>query len=172
MKKYFSKTGLVAAALFLSATAFAQEDPLVINGQATFTVSWVNATQYENGDALDPADITSIVLYYGPTSREGRACPEYPATTTDIGCYPLITEVTADGATSTGITLAIDQTTTFYFAAVTNVNGELSRYSVEAPITLTLETTGKPGAPTSVTITAEVTCETNDAGISCHFDVQ
>lgn len=170
--KRFGKTGLITGLLLLSSMAVAQDDPLIINGQADFTVTWVNATQFEDGTALDPADITSIVLYYGTTSREGRACSEYPADTADTSCYPLITEVTTAGATSTGIILALDQTTTFHFAAVTNVSGELSKYSAEAPITLTLETDGKPGAPTSVTITADVTCVTNDPGITCHFDVQ
>lgn len=166
------KWGLVLAAVALLFAAPAQAQDVTINGEATTTVQWVNATQYENGAALDPADIDSVILYYGPTSRDGRGCTVYPESTTDTTCYPLITEVTADGATSTGITLALDQTTTFYFAGVTNVGGVLSAYSVESPITFELVIDqSRPMPPTGIVIEAVITCETSDASVSCRFDV-
>ncbi len=169
----------LVAAFFGWSLAQAQETP-IIDGEATVTLSWTAPTQYENGEPLPAIDLTGYVIYYDTEPRETsgvfrQGCFDGPQDTrTDASCYGNVIDLTDGSATSRAVVLTVDQTTTFYFAAVAHVaNGEWSRYSNEATKTVTLVIDWpQPGPPTGVDVTFDIICTTNLPTVTCEFVVQ
>ena len=179
----------LAAMLFVAGFIFAdlaQAQDVIIDGEATVTLTWEPPTEYENGDPLPPEDIAGYVIYYGTESRTDIAgdfrpgCADGPqGTRTDGSCYPNVVDLSDGSLTTVPISITVDQTTTFVFAAAAFVGAgsvqadEVSRYSNEAFKTVTLEiVTTAPGAPVIQSIDMTFTCETNLPNVSCTFTVE
>lgn len=172
--------GFAAGWLFYE-EAFGQE----ITGEGTVTLSWTPPTEYENGDPIQPGDITGYVIYYGTESRElvdgnfRQGCADGPQVTrTDATCYPNVIDLSDGSLTSLPVTITVSETTTFHFAAVAFVGTgsldgrEVSRYSNEAlkTVELVIDTT-QPGPPTITTIDFVISCSTDLPNVTCEFSV-
>jgi len=170
-------------ALLLPAMAFAQTDPpgLIINGQATATLTWTAPTLYEDGTAMAPADIEGYVIFWseggryladGTTLRAG--CTEYPeGSRNDATCYPNVIDLSDGTQTGEVLALTLDQDVTLFFAGVTHAsNGAWSAYSNEAAKMFVLEvTTTNPNPPVIQSIDIAITCTTNLPSVTCTFIV-
>lgn len=165
---------IIALALFAGAVS---AQGLIINGEATATITWTPPTEYEpapgqtNGAPLAQSDILGYVLYWDTVSGVGR-CSTYPAMILDP-CYANALDL-ADGTISSSvITLQLNADTTMFFASAVYVAGPLlSRYSNEAVKQFTLVVNMPPNAPVIETVDLTITCTTNDPNISCTFNVQ
>lgn len=163
--------------------ALAQTAPpgVIINGEATATLQWTAPTQYEDGTALDPADIAGYVIFWseggrfladGTTLRGG--CTEQPeGSRNDAGCYPNVIDLSDGSSTGEQLTLSLDQDVTIFFAAVTHDTAGLwSRYSNEAAKAFTLSVTQtEPNPPVIQSVDMAITCTTNLPSVTCTFTV-
>ena len=167
--------------LALPGLVCAQDPGLIINGEATATLTWTPPTEYEDGRALPPSDIAGYVIYWSEQSRfeaDGvtlrPTCSEYPVgTRTDATCYQNVLDLTDGTATTELIILTLDQDVTLHFAAAAHVtNGDWSAYSNEASKSFTLVLESPPAAPVIQSIDMTIMCTTNLPNVTCSFDVQ
>ena len=166
---------LLLALLLVASTALGQG--LIINGEATATITWTPPTEYEPapgetvGAPLPQSDILGYVLYWDTVSGVGR-CPIYPAMILDP-CYANALDL-ADGTISSSvITLQLNADTTMFFSSAVYVAGPtLSKYSNEAVKVFTLVLDLPPNAPVIESVDLTIICTTNDPNITCTFDVQ
>ena len=149
---------------------------LIINGQATATLTWQVPTQNEDGTVLNAADIAGYVLYWGDTPGPGN-CGSYPETLLD-SCYGNALDLPDGAMVTTPLTLALNGDTTLYFAMVAYVvetDGKpvWSAYSnqISRKFVLRIATTA-PAPPVLIDITMSVTCTTNQANVTCEFSVE
>lgn len=151
---------------------------LIINGQATATLSWTRPTQNEDGTPLAAPEIAGYVLYWGTASGVGR-CGTYPTILLDP-CYGNALDLQDGGLTTTPLQLSLSGDTTIYFAMTaytrsSDGNVNLSAYSNEAPRAFTVQVTFPdpiPGAPELLDVTMVITCTTNQVDVTCSFTVQ
>lgn len=146
-----------------------QAQGLIINGEATATLTWTNPTENTDGSTL--TDLAGIVLYWDSQSGVGR-CSNAPAVKLDP-CYANALDLNSNTVTSSAITLNLNADTTIYFAgAAYNTNDLLSDYSSETEKIFTLVVNAPPNPPTIQSVDLTITCTTNLPGVSCTFDVQ
>ena len=149
---------------------------LIINGQATATLTWQVPTQNEDGTVLDVADIAGYVLYWGDTPGPGN-CGSYPETLLD-SCYGNALDLPDGAMVTTPLTLALNGDITLYFAMVAYVvetDGKRvwSAYSNEIKRLFVLRiSTVTPAPPVLIDITMSVICTTNQARVTCEFSVE
>ncbi len=169
----------------LPAISLAQDPGLIINGEATVTLTWQPPTQYEDGTLIAPGDIGGYVIYWNDRSRfeaDGvtlrPTCQDSPAgTRTDGSCYPNVVDLTDGDAATEQLVIQLDQDVTLYFAAVAWVRsgttpGDWSRYSGEATRELVLSIVAPPDPPVIETLELAITCTTNLPTVTCTFTVQ
>lgn len=149
---------------------------LIINGEATATLTWRAPTENEDGTTLDPADIAGFVLYWGITSDN---CGDRPATLLDA-CYGNALDLLDGALVTTSLTLSLSGDTTVYFVGIAytrDADGApvLSAYSNEIQrvfVVSITEPTPAPSAPVLIDIVMTVTCTTNKASVTCEFSVE
>lgn len=125
-------------------------------GTGTADLSWDRPTAFTNGDELNAEDIEHYTVYWGTESR----------------VYTNMMEV---GSDSEGSTLEFDLTepVTMYFAVTATARGLESDYSNEASKVIELEfDESEPNAPTNLEAEIQLTCETDEGGVSCQFVVR
>ncbi len=169
-------TVMVLMACAVVSEVRAQEPGLIINGEATATITWQAPTDHEDGTALDPEDIAGYALYWGIDPGAGN-CSDRPTPLLDP-CYGNALDLTDGTLTTTQLTFALNGETTLYFvgvAYVLGVDGDplWSRYSNEISRRFVLSITqSPPAAPVLIDIVMSVTCTTNRASVTCEFSVE
>lgn len=175
---------LVFLALCVPGTALlAQTTPpgLIINGEATATLTWIAPTEYENGSPLAQSDIDGYVIFWsdggrfladGTTLRSG--CTDKPeGSRNDSSCYPNVIDLSDGTSTGESLTLTLDQDVTLFFAAVTHdIGGAWSRYSNEASKAFALQIVQtEPNPPIMQSVDIDIICTTNLPTVTCTFSV-
>jgi len=157
---------LILLCLLLPFPSFAQG--LIINGEATATLTWTNPI--ENTDGTPLTDLAGIVLYWDSISGVGR-CSASPETKLDP-CYANAIDLNDDAVTSRSITLNLDADTTIYFAgAAYNSSDVLSAYSNESEKIFTVAINAPPNPPVIQSIDMTIICTTNLPSVTCSFNV-
>ena len=164
----------------LPALAWAQDPGLIIDGEATVTLTWVPPTEYEDETFLDPADLAGYVVFWDTASRFQPdlsfrpGCGAYPVGARNDGsCYANVLDLTDGSATTELLTLTLSEDVTLHFALVAHTNnGQWSAYSNEATRSLVLRVDSPPGPPEQLDVEISITCTTNMPRVTCSFDVQ
>ncbi len=176
---------LFIALLISSAAAFATSH-LIINGTGTATITFTAPTEYTNGDPLPASDLSGFVIFYNDESRfeaDGTTirpgCTASPPARTDAACYTFALDLTDGGTTSQVLTFQLSEDVTLYFAMTAYVRtgtalGDWCVYSSEVTKSFILEITDgrPPAAPTIESIDMTITCTTDNAMVTCTFNVQ
>lgn len=167
------------AGLIVGKAASAQE--LIISGEGTATLTWMAPTQYIDGRAIVPADLTGYVIFWNDQSRfelDGvtfrPGCAAGPVgSRNDTVCYPNVVDISDGTATTELLTFTVSTDVTLSFVIIAHtVNGLWSDYSNELDKVFTLIIDSPPGAPILESVELLIICTTNLPDVTCDFVVQ
>lgn len=183
MKRIILLIALFYALLLSSMLNYAATVPdgVIVNGQASATVTWTPPATRTDGSALSPDELGGFVIYWsaggrfladGVTYRDG--CSSKADLARDsVTCYTNAFDL-ADGSSIThSLSMTLDQDTTLFFTvAAYDVDGNWSGYSNEIAEVFTVETqTIDPAPPLLDSVEWDINCTTNKASVTCIFTV-